>query len=80
MFLSRDFIGSLFGAPNLTKYLYLLPVGVLLSGVYNVFLFGLFALKDSVPLLGRNCVKRSLLAIQLAAFKLGVNCAWAISW
>lgn len=65
-------IARALGAPLLAAYLWLLPVGVLLSGTYNVFNY--WAIRNQYfGTVARTRVQQSLatIAIQLVGFKLG---------
>jgi O-antigen/teichoic acid export membrane protein len=65
-------IANALGVPALTDYLWLLPVGVLLGGVYNVFNYWAVRTKSFTTIAGTNIRQAVVsLVIQLAAFKLG---------
>lgn len=65
-------IGTVLGMPVLMGYLWLLPVGILLSGSYNVFNYWSIRTKRFSTIAGTK-LRQALatIAIQLAAFKLG---------
>ncbi|AGA88908.1 membrane protein involved in the export of O-antigen and teichoic acid [Thioflavicoccus mobilis 8321] len=65
-------IADLLGVPALAGYLWLLPVGVLLSGAYQVFNYWAVRTKRFTTIAGTR-LRQALatIAIQLAAFKLG---------
>jgi O-antigen/teichoic acid export membrane protein len=68
----RQPIADLLGVPTLAGYLWLLPVGVLLSGTYNVFNYWSVRTKR-FSTIAETKLRQALatIAIQLAAFKLG---------
>jgi O-antigen/teichoic acid export membrane protein len=65
-------IADVLGVPVLGDYLWLLPLGVLLAGTYNVFHYWSIRTKRFTTIAGTK-LRQALaaLAIQLAAFKLG---------
>lgn len=65
-------IATTLGVPALANYLWLLPVGVLLAGAYNVFNYWSIRTKRFTTIAGTK-LRQALatIAIQLAAFKLG---------
>jgi O-antigen/teichoic acid export membrane protein len=65
-------IADVLGVPTLAGYLWLLPVGVLLAGTYNVFHYWSIRTKRFTTIAGTK-LRQALaaLAIQLTAFKLG---------
>jgi O-antigen/teichoic acid export membrane protein len=67
-----DAIADTLGVSVLAGYLWLLPVGVLLGGAYNVFNYWSVRTKEFTRIAGTQ-LQRALatLAIQFAAFKLG---------
>lgn len=65
-------IAHTLGVPQLADYLWLLPVGVLLNGVYNVFNYWSIRTKRFTTIAGTKLRQAvATLAIQLTAFKLG---------
>ncbi|WP_448364807.1 oligosaccharide flippase family protein [Fluviibacter phosphoraccumulans] len=65
-------IANALGVPALTDYLWLLPVGVLLGGVYNVFNYWAVRTKSFTTIAGTKIRQAVVsLVIQLTAFKLG---------
>lgn len=65
-------IANALGVPVLTDYLWLLPVGVLLGGVYNVFNYWAVRTKSFTTIAGTKIRQAVVsLLIQLTAFKLG---------
>ena len=65
-------IANALRAPALTDYLWLLPVGVVLGGAYNVFNYWAVRTKSFSSIAGTT-IRQALvsLAVQLTAFKLG---------
>lgn len=65
-------IAKLFGVPSLSGYLWMLPLGVLLTGTYKVFNYWAVRTKHFSAIAGTG-VRQALttIAIQLGAFKLG---------
>jgi O-antigen/teichoic acid export membrane protein len=65
-------IADVLGVPVLGDYLWLLPLGVLLAGTYNVFHYWSIRTKRFTTIAGTK-LRQALaaIAIQLAAFKLG---------
>ncbi|KAA6184826.1 oligosaccharide flippase family protein [Thiohalocapsa marina] len=65
-------IAEVLGVPQLAPYLWLLPVGVLLGGAYNVFNYWSVRTKR-FSTIAETKIRQSLtsIAIQFAAFKLG---------
>ena len=65
-------VAEALGVPALANYLWLLPVGMLLSGAYSVFNYWAVRTKRFTAIAGTK-LRQALatLAIQLAAFKLG---------
>ena len=65
-------VAELLGTPALASYFWLLPVGVLVAGAFNVFNYWSVRTKR-FSLIARATVRQSLatIAIQLTAFKLG---------
>jgi len=65
-------VAEALGVPALANYLWLLPVGVLLSGAYSVFNYWAVRTKRFTAIAGTK-LRQALatLVIQLAAFKLG---------
>jgi O-antigen/teichoic acid export membrane protein len=72
VYLAGPDIADALGVPALAGYLWLLPLGVLLSGAYNVFNYWSLRTKRFATIAGTK-LRQALttLAIQLAAFKLG---------
>jgi len=70
--LLRQPIAELLGVPSLAGYLWLLPVGVLLGGAYNIFNYWSVRTKRFSAIAGTK-LRQALatLAIQLTLFKLG---------
>jgi O-antigen/teichoic acid export membrane protein len=67
-----DAIANTLGVPVLAGYLWLLPVGVLLGGAYNVFNYWSVRTKAFTRIAGTRLQQAlATLAIQLTAFKLG---------
>jgi O-antigen/teichoic acid export membrane protein len=68
-----DVIAGALGVPRLADYFWLLPVGVLLGGAYKVFNYWAVRTKRFTTIAGTT-LRQALatIAIQLAAFKLGV--------
>jgi len=65
-------IAAALGVPTLAGYLWLLPVGVLLTGFYSVFNYWAVRTKRFTTIAGTKLRQAvATLAIQLAAFKLG---------
>jgi O-antigen/teichoic acid export membrane protein len=65
-------IADALGAPALADYLWLVPVGVLLAGGYNVFNYWSVRTKRFSAIAStRICQSLTTLAIQIAVFKLG---------
>ena len=65
-------ITNALGVPALTDYLWLLPVGMLLGGVYNVFNYWAVRTKSFTTIAGTKIWQAVVsLVIQLTAFKLG---------
>lgn len=65
-------IAAALGVPNLAGYLWLLPVGVLLTGFYSVFNYWAVRTKRFTTIAGTKLRQAvATIAIQLAAFKLG---------
>ena len=70
--LLRQPVIDLLGVPALNSYLWLLPVGVMLSGAYKVFNYWSVRTKRFSTIAGTNLHQvLASLSIQLAAFKLG---------
>jgi len=72
VWLAGDPLAEALGAPRLAPYLWLLPVGILLSGTYSVFRY--WAIRtQSFGAVARTTVWQSLstLLIQIAGFKFG---------
>jgi O-antigen/teichoic acid export membrane protein len=70
--LLSDSIAEMLSLPMLTNYLWLLPIGILLGGIYNIFNQWSVRTKH-FRLIASTKIKQALavLAIQLFAFKLG---------
>jgi len=65
-------IADALGVPQLAPYLWLLPVGVLISGAYTVFNYWAIRTKRFSSIAGTKLRQAiATIAIQLAAFKLG---------
>lgn len=65
-------IAHTLGVPQLADYLWLLPVGVLLNGVYNVFNYWSIRTKQFTTIASTKLRQAIVtIAIQLTAFKLG---------
>ena len=72
VFLMGSAIAAALGVPTLAGYLWLLPVGVLLTGFYSVFKYWAVRTKRFTTIAGTKLRQAvATLAIQLAAFKLG---------
>lgn len=70
--LLRQPISNALGVPQLGPYLWMLPLGVLAGGVYNVFNYWAVRTKCFSTIAGTRIVQSlSMLGIQLAAFELG---------
>lgn len=70
--LLREPISNALGVPQLAPYLWLLPLGVLAGGVYNVFNYWAVRTKRFTTIAGTRIAQSlTTLFIQLAAFKLG---------
>jgi O-antigen/teichoic acid export membrane protein len=68
----RNTIAELLGTPAIASYLWLLPVGVLLSGIYSVFNYWSVRTKRFTTIAGTKLAQAlATIGIQLAAFKLG---------
>lgn len=69
---TRTGIAHALGIPALANYLWLLPVGVLLGGIYNVFQYWQLRKKRFTTISGTKLRQAfAAIAIQLAAYKLG---------
>jgi O-antigen/teichoic acid export membrane protein len=67
-----DMICSVLGVPSLQGYLWLLPVGVMLAGTYNVFLYWTTRNKAFNKISGTRLHQAiATIVIQLTAYKLG---------
>lgn len=72
VWLLGSMVAEALGVPTLANYLWLLPVGVLLSGAYSVFNYWAVRTKRFTAIAGTKLRQAlAILAIQLAAFKLG---------
>ena len=72
VFLMGSAIATALGVPTLAGYLWLLPVGVLLTGFYSVFNYWAVRTKRFTTIAGTTLRQAvATIAIQLAAFKLG---------
>ncbi len=68
-----DHIANALGVPALVAYLWLLPVGVLLGGVYTVFNYWAIRTKDYNKIAGTKIIQSIAgLVIQITGYKLGV--------
>lgn len=72
VFLFREPISRIMNAPALADYLWLLPLGVLLFGTYQVFNYWAIRIK-AFPAVARTKLTQSvsMVAVQLAGFTLG---------
>jgi O-antigen/teichoic acid export membrane protein len=68
-----DYLAQLINAPNMANYLWLIPIGVLAIGCYQVFNYWAIRTK-SFGSIAKTRISQSLvtLVMQLSAFKLGV--------
>lgn len=65
-------VAELLGVPKLADYLWLLPIGLLISGAYNVFTHWSVRTKRFATIAGTKLNQAlATLTIQIAAFKLG---------
>lgn len=70
--LAKNNITKSIGAPELANYLWLLPVGVFMAGLYNIFNYWAIRTKE-FNTIAKTRIRQSIttLSIQLISFKLG---------
>ncbi len=65
-------LANLLQVPTLTDYLWLLPIGILFSGFYQIFTYWAVRLKE-FPVLAKTKLRQQLVtaAVQISAYKVG---------